>query len=142
MKPYYTIPSRNLFRGKFDEDALLKLFRIVRFIRRRGPAILFRCGKLARGHSCLTLNTGLLLELSEKRKELEMLVLNVNFISTEQKVPLRASVTGIYEPEDISDEEIMWIRICDLIWPGWRTDMAEKMFDTYLIRYYINSILS
>lgn len=142
MLPYYMIPYRNLFTCKLTDQRRLKILQNLRNIRRIGPNILIRCEKILKGLHFLIAKPDILFQFGERRNNIEMLFLQVNSISNLDSLPVRISVVGDFEPDDVCDEEIMWNKIHDLMWPGWRHDMITGKYDSEKFEHYICHILS
>lgn len=135
--PYYMIPERNLFTGKFKDKKRIQLLVKISFIRRSGPRILSRCIRLSRGLSCLRIDSGLFFDFSERRNEIEMLLLQVKYVSDKNM-----ELFDIKNEISHDDRIMIWERIHDLIWPGWRTDYDFGVYGEELVRKYLNGILS
>lgn len=97
----------------------------VKCIRKIGPRILFEIERLGKGLACLILAPDILLSSGDKRNEVEMLLLQANFLSFRSSVPIRSNVAYDYESEDVCDEEMMWNKIRDYVYPSWRRDVKR-----------------
>ncbi|XP_060570074.1 uncharacterized protein LOC132728449 [Ruditapes philippinarum] len=126
--PYYIIPDRNLFYGKFSFGKRQKIVGLLEKLDKEGPQLLLRCAKLRIAMLVLYKAPDQLCVYSKNRDEVEIL-------------KLRHIIAAIAREYGVKNDDVcdkLRCKMADIVFPDWKLMSHEGIAvnDTIIERVY------